>query len=1064
MRKINVKICSVMLLMLTFAIGVFFISAERGVWTDSGNYSAEWLGDYTNTSAYTVKDSAELAAFASAAKQGYTFEGKTVTVVDNIDMSSNYWESIYSQETMFLGTFDGQGHIIRGIEFQETAEKCAFILYNAGTIKNLTLSIKTYSKECAGVALYNSANIYNCEVSGSIGTLTSTLVGGIAGENRGNISNCINVAALSRSDADTGVFCGAISAKNEGTVESSVWHGAEKEVGEGESAQNSVKYTDASAAAEFLNIKATAQGYCEWVLDNTGIFDGYPVMKNAAPEAIAVSGIMFSQRELNIRMGESYTLDVTFYPSDASNRSLVWQSSNESVATVDENGVIGAVSEGYSIIRATAVDGGAQVNCYIRVVSQNAPILSESIRLDRTEYSLLLGQSEQIIATVLPKNASDRGVVYTVEDEGVVTCDKNGTLTPVASGVTVVTVRSADANSVIAVVVSVHEEKYSSIWDKSVATEFAGGDGTKENPYIIETPSQLAKLAQDVNSGNSYEDCYFVQAISIRLNDTTYEDWKNRTLQVNDWTPIGMDSEHVFCGNYDGRGFSVNGINIDRDWGAGGLFGYTRGGIIENVNIKHSYIKAGEFTGALVGCNFSVIIKCNAEAIVIGKNYTGGVAGYSSEKMEFCQNSSEVSGENYVGGIAGYADRYIINCVNLALIEGEDCVGGICGKNTSVIENCYNNALIRAKSFCGGIVGEITMDAVNCHNFIMPEGISNIGTIAGYCTRPVSSYVPSNMTAVGNLNNSKDYVLTLNLDGSYNSNKYNKPYIDVLNFFGGCIYSDTYFEWGYKDYIIAPMDYVKSVSSAADTVSGTELSGIEIADSSSYIFENLSSDMLTAALSKINKSSMLEKIKLVDLNVLYSKKISFVSTEQNATQSYGTFRLSIPFDITGIPNYELYGEISSFAHIALVNVSGDNVYIYIPESIKETDNGGFYIGSLKCISHSVNQVSAEASAEDKHCYSFYYKDKALSLAVQNIGEWFAVTLDEIKNEEPVDTGTSEVPTEQEKSGFSFKTVITVIAAVLLMAGAFAVIIIQRSKNNYRIILSHEDEEDSDIDT
>ncbi len=1055
MRKINIKICTALLAVLFLLTGMLFVFAERGVWTDDGKYDTGWLGDYENASAYTVSDSSHLAAFARAAKLGYTFEGKTVTLTDNVDMSSAFWEPAFSSEKMFKGTFDGQGHIIWGLEVSSDSDVGAFISYNAGTVKNVSVKITSTAKTSAGIAAYNTASIHNCAVSGSLGSLSALCVGGIAGENSGTVDNCLSVASIKRSDADSGVFCGGIAAKNTSTVSNCIYDGADKEIGDGTAASDGAKYTDAQSAVSALNTVASAASYAEWALDNTNIFEGYPIMKNAAPNAVSVGGILFDYRELDMKIGDKAALSVTFYPSDSSNKSLVWLSTNETVVTVDESGNITAHKQGYAIIRAESVDGAKQANCYVSVRSGPTTVKSESVKLDRTEYSLLLGQSAQIIATVLPSTATDKTVIYNVEDEGVVTCDSNGTLTPVASGVTVVMVTSGDGHSVMAAVVTVFEDTYSQTWDGTAETSFAGGDGTKVNPYIIETPGQLAKLANDVNGGNSYEGCYFVQRISIRLNDTTFEDWRSRLSHINNWTPIGVDSEHVFRGNYDGGGFSINGINIDKESGVGGLFGYTEDGVIQNINIKHSYIKAGEFTGSVVGYNKSKIQRCTTEASVVGTNYVGGIAGYSSEIIEFCQNNGTLSGDKFIGGITGYADRYILNCSNTGAVQGKECIGGICGKNAAVIENCFNDAAVIGDGMCGGISGHAVMDVVNCHSFVMADGMNNIGAIAGYSDKVLSSYVPSTLTATGNLKNSEDYVLTLEVDGSYSSKKKNKPYVEVLNLFGGCIYSDTYFEWGMKDYIIAPTNYVKALSSVADTASGIELSGAEIVAGNSYSFEDVLGEKLVAALSKINQSAMFEQTKLESQHVMLAKNITLLGIEGSASTVQSTdYRLTLPFDLTKVKDYETIGEFESFAHVAFINITDSEMLIYIPEFVKKGSDG-VYSGNMRCISHSLNGMTVTGQVDMAHKFSFYYSAGFMSFAAKNTGEWLVAELGENENIIPIETDSSEVTappiTQPEKREFDFSIILTVIVCVVLFIGAAAVILIQRSKNNLRII-------------
>ena len=97
------------------------------------------------------------------------------------------------------------------------------------------------------------------------------------------------------------------------------------------------------------------------------------------------------------------------------------------------------------------------------------------------------------------------------------------------------------------------------VWDGTVAENFAGGNGTAEDPYQIADGAQLAKLAQDVNGGNNYAGTYFVLTADIVLNNTEgWESWES-TAPANSWTPIGSDA-NPFTGTLDGDGHSVSGI------------------------------------------------------------------------------------------------------------------------------------------------------------------------------------------------------------------------------------------------------------------------------------------------------------------------------------------------------------------------------------------------------------------------------------------------------------------------------------------------------------------------
>lgn len=129
------------------------------------------------------------------------------------------------------------------------------------------------------------------------------------------------------------------------------------------------------------------------------------------------------------------------------------------------------------------------------------------------------------------------------------------------------------------------------VWDGSVAKSFAGGKGEALDPYLIENGAQLAKLATDVDKGNSYEGKFFQLAANIVLNQWALPGCKDCEAEtVNYWLPIGS-KDKPFKGNFDGQLHCVSGIDITRASEYQGLFGYMDSdGIIQNLGVVDSRV------------------------------------------------------------------------------------------------------------------------------------------------------------------------------------------------------------------------------------------------------------------------------------------------------------------------------------------------------------------------------------------------------------------------------------------------------------------------------------------
>lgn len=278
----------------------------------------------------------------------------------------------------------------------------------------------------------------------------------------------------------------------------------------------------------------------------------------------------------------------------------------------------------------------------------------------------------------------------------------------------------------------------SEVWDGTVATAFAGGSGTVENPYQIANGAQLAKLAQDVNGGNNYDGTYFVLTADILLNDISdWESWET-TAPTNSWTPIGSNYEQPFTGTLDGDGHSVSGIYINSTANYQGLVGYLgKGGTLQNLGVEASYIKGGSYVGGLCGGNSGTVTNCYNTGSVTGSGKrVGGLCGDNGGTVTHCYNTGSVEGNSYVGGVCGDNSDNVSNCYNTGSVTGTgDSVGGVCGDNMwGTVINCYNSGSVKGTgSNISGVCGLNEQGTVtNCYNAGSVEGNNSVGGLCGY--------------------------------------------------------------------------------------------------------------------------------------------------------------------------------------------------------------------------------------------------------------------------------------------------------------------------------------------
>ena len=159
------------------------------------------------------------------------------------------------------------------------------------------------------------------------------------------------------------------------------------------------------------------------------------------------TSIALNQTTTTLKASETITLIATILPENATDKSVEWSSSDESVATIDANGLVTAIAVGEAIITVTTVDGSnLTASCKVSVV----PTLAESITLDKTEINLEATETATLIVTVLPELTTDKSVEWTSSDETVAIVDENGVVTAVAVGEAIITAATADGSNLSA--------------------------------------------------------------------------------------------------------------------------------------------------------------------------------------------------------------------------------------------------------------------------------------------------------------------------------------------------------------------------------------------------------------------------------------------------------------------------------------------------------------------------------------------------------------------------------------------------------------------------------------
>lgn len=154
-------------------------------------------------------------------------------------------------------------------------------------------------------------------------------------------------------------------------------------------------------------------------------------------------------KTVTMGLNQTRQLQVKITPSDTTNKNVQWTSSNNSVATVDSNGVVISKNSGSTIITATT-HNGLKTEFFIKV---ETPVTN--ITLNSNEINLNPGGTFKLDATVNPSNASNKNIKWISANESIATVDQSGNVTADVAGTTYISAVSADGKVVATCTVNV---------------------------------------------------------------------------------------------------------------------------------------------------------------------------------------------------------------------------------------------------------------------------------------------------------------------------------------------------------------------------------------------------------------------------------------------------------------------------------------------------------------------------------------------------------------------------------------------------------------------------------
>ncbi len=290
------------------------------------------------------------------------------------------------------------------------------------------------------------------------------------------------------------------------------------------------------------------------------------------------------------------------------------------------------------------------------------------------------------------------------------------------------------------------------------------GSGTAASPYLIKTTDDLRQLATDVNGGNRYNGTYFQLTNDLDFQPTSA--WDNLTSTEDNYTAIGdisLGYTHYFYGHFDGNGYTISGIRINKgNTGGQGLFSIIGGGAeVSNLTLTNTRIIGGNNTGGIVGHNYGgKVSNCHVTATVAihaansannACQSHGGIVGSNTKEQNTvatvsgCTSAAKLTTAEGIacqdfGGIAGYSACTLTGNMaigaNVAECNGSRH-GAIVGRNANgtLTNNYYRNCNVRG---CNG--SDIDGAMLLC-TLTLGDGISATTTATPVVVATSSYYV-----------------------------------------------------------------------------------------------------------------------------------------------------------------------------------------------------------------------------------------------------------------------------------------------------------------------------------
>ena len=224
---------------------------------------------------------------------------------------------------------------------------------------------------------------------------------------------------------------------------------------------------------------------------------------------VAVVSVALDVTSVTLEEMQTTRLVATVSPGDATDKTVTWTSSDSSIATVNQEGLVTGIKEGQATITAKAGEKSAE--CVVTVKKKVVPVTAVSI--NKSSLALTIGESETLTATVSPEDATDKTVTWSSSDATVVDVDQTGKVTALKGGKVTITAKAGEKSA---------QAEVDVMEVTPVSVEVEGGGGSFDVTVVTTRNYRLkSKPAWVVEKSVAHQVHHFEAAVNNKTTERT---------------------------------------------------------------------------------------------------------------------------------------------------------------------------------------------------------------------------------------------------------------------------------------------------------------------------------------------------------------------------------------------------------------------------------------------------------------------------------------------------------------------------------------------------------------